>query len=79
MRCVICNSENLQKRELEEEIKFGKDILLVPVDVLACLDCGERYYDSKTLRKLEQIKARLKQKNLEVEEVGRVLRVLAKN
>ncbi|NER32741.1 MAG: YgiT-type zinc finger protein [Oscillatoria sp. SIO1A7] len=79
MKCVICNSENLQKREVEEKIKFGKDIVLVPVNVLACLDCGERYYDSKTLRKIEQIKARLKQQNLEVEEVGRVLRVLAKN
>lgn len=79
IKCVICNSVNLQKRELEEEIKFGRDILLVPVDVLACLDCGERYYDSKTVRKLEQIKAQLKQQNLEVEEVGRVLRALAKN
>jgi len=27
---------------VEEEIKSGKDIVLIPMEVLVCLNCGER-------------------------------------
>jgi YgiT-type zinc finger domain-containing protein len=59
---------------VEEEIKSGKDIVLIPMEVLVCLNCGERYYDRKTMRKIEEIRSRLGKQDLKVEEVGKVLR-----
>ena len=76
MKCVICKSSDIQKKMIEEEIKSGMDIILVSVEVLVCMNCGERYYDRKTMRKIEDIRSRLKQKDLEVEEVGKVLRAI---
>jgi hypothetical protein len=61
---------------IEEEIKSGRDILLVALDVLVCMNCGERYFDRNTMRKIEDVRSRLKQKDLEVEEVGKVLRAI---
>ena len=76
MKCVICKSLDIQKKMIEEEIKSGMDIVLVAVEVLVCMNCGERYYDRKTMRKIEDVRSRLKQKDLEVEEVGKVLRAV---
>ena len=74
MRCVICKSSDIQMKMVEEEIKSGKDIVLIPMEVLVCLNCGERYYDRKTMRKIEEIRFRLGKQDLKVEEVGKVLR-----
>jgi YgiT-type zinc finger domain-containing protein len=76
MKCVICKSSDIQKKMIEEEIKSGTDIVLVPLNVLVCMNCGERYYDRNTMRKIEDVRSRLKQKDLEVEEVGKVLRAV---
>ncbi len=74
MKCVICKSSDIQMRTIEEEIKSGKDIVLISLEVLVCQSCGERYYDRKTMRKIEVVRSRLKKHDLKVEEVGRVLR-----
>ncbi len=74
MKCVICKGSDIQMKMVEEEIKRGKDIVLIPMEVLVCLSCGERYYDRKTMRKLEDIRAKLRIQELEVEDVGKVLR-----
>lgn len=74
MKCVICKSSDIQMRIVEEEIKLEKDIVLIAMDVLVCQNCGERYYDKKTMRKIEEVRARLKSHDLELETVGRVLR-----
>jgi YgiT-type zinc finger domain-containing protein len=76
MKCVICKSSDIQVKMVEEEIKSGMDILLVPIEVLVCDHCGERYYDRKAMRKIEDVRSRLKQKDLKVKEVGKVLRAL---
>ena len=76
MKCVICKSSDIQNKMIEEEIKSGKDIILVPLNVLVCRNCGERYYDRNTMRKIEDVRSRLKQKELEFEEVGKVLRAV---
>lgn len=60
----------------EEEIRVGMDIVLMMLEVLVCMNCGERYYDRGSIRKIENIRSRLKQKDLEVEEVGKVLRAV---
>ena len=61
-------------KTIEEEIKSGKDIVLISLEVLVCQSCGERYYDRKTMRKIEVVRSRLRKHDLKVEEVGRVLR-----
>ena len=77
MKCVICKSSDIQLKMVEEEIKSGPDILLVPIEILVCNHCGERYYDRKAMRKIEDVRSRLNQKELEVKEVGKVLRALS--
>jgi YgiT-type zinc finger domain-containing protein len=74
MKCIVCKSPDIQMKNVEEEIKFKKDIILVPIEVLVCRQCGERYYDSRTMKKLEEIRLRLEQNDLSVEDVGKVLR-----
>jgi YgiT-type zinc finger domain-containing protein len=73
MKCVICKSTNIKEKQVREEIKKGSDIVLLPIVVLVCLDCGERYYDRKAMRKIEETKQKLKNQNLMVKEIGRVL------
>ena len=77
MKCVICKSPDIQTKTVEEEIKSGSDIFLVPMQVLVCSSCGERYYDRKAMKKLEEMRSKIKERSLEVKEVGRVLRVQA--
>ena len=74
MKCVVCNSSNIEMKSVEEEIRSDKDILLMPLEVLICLSCGERYYDRKTMKKIEEMRSKLKKHDLKVEEVGKVLR-----
>jgi YgiT-type zinc finger domain-containing protein len=74
MKCVVCNSSNIEMKSVEEEIRSDKDILLIPLEVLVCLSCGERYYDRKTMKKIEEMRSKLKKHDLKLEEVGKVLR-----
>lgn len=50
------------------------DIVLIPMEVLIFQNCGERYYDRKTMLKLEEMRDRLTRRDVELEGVGRVLR-----
>lgn len=63
-------------KTVEEEIEIGSDIILIPVDVLVCSNCGERYYDRKTLKKIEELKSKVSTHDLKIEEVGKVFKVL---
>ena len=77
MRCVICKSTDIQKKSVEEEIRSERDIVLVPMSVLVCQNCGERYYDRITMRKIEEVKQRLERHDLKIEEIGKVFRASA--
>ena len=77
MRCVICNSSDVQLKTVDEEIRSGGDIFLFPMNILVCSSCGERYYDRKTMKQLEEMRSKIKEQSLKVQEVGRVLRVQA--
>jgi len=74
MKCVICKSQHIETKEVEEEIRWGNNVLLVPVEVLVCLNCGERYYDKKNMKKIEEMRSRLQKHELEVEEIGKIFR-----
>jgi len=75
MKCVICNGQDITRRKVEEEIRKNSDVILVPVEVLVCEGCGERYYDRRTMKRLEDIEQSIKEKRASLQKVGRVLRV----
>jgi YgiT-type zinc finger domain-containing protein len=54
MKCIICHSTDISLRRVNEQLSRGQDMILVPVDVLVCNNCGERYYDRRTMQKLEE-------------------------
>ncbi|MBI4410789.1 MAG: YgiT-type zinc finger protein [Gemmatimonadetes bacterium] len=60
-------------QEVREELALGTDIVCVPIHVLVCQTCGERYYDRKTMRHLEEVERQLREGNGRLREVGRVL------
>ncbi|NIM12047.1 MAG: YgiT-type zinc finger protein [Candidatus Aminicenantes bacterium] len=72
MKCVICKSPDIKKKKVQEEIKKGEDIVLIPLEILVCFNCGERYYDRKAMRKIEEAKQRLTKHELQIKEIGKV-------
>jgi len=74
MKCIICKSENIELKKVDEEFKFDNDIVLVNTEVLVCNNCGERYYDRKTIQQLESIKEKIEKNEIPFENIGKVLR-----
>ena len=77
MKCVICKGSDIELKTVDEQIRTGRDIILIPMNILVCSNCGERYYDRKAMKKVEDIGARLKNQELDVEEVVKVMRAHA--
>lgn len=74
MKCVICNGPDIVKKDVEEEIRHGSDLIFVPGSVLVCENCGEKYYDRLTIKKLEQIERDIAARKIKLKEVGHVLK-----
>lgn len=77
MKCVVCHGSDIEKRTVDETFQVEGDIVLVPVELLVCSNCGERYYDRRTMRRLEEIEEQLRSKTLSLNPVGKVLRLVA--
>ena len=77
MKCVICHSSNIEAKIISEPVWTGTDVVLVPCRVLVCGNCGERYYSRQTMRSLEDVEAQLRARTLELEAVGRVMKISA--
>jgi len=77
MKCVICHSPDIEQKTVLEEIWINDDLVLVPLEVLVCAQCGERYYSRQAMRKLEEIEDSLRHRRLALEPTGRVLRIAA--
>lgn len=73
MKCVICHGENIEPSKVREKIELGNDIIYIPIKVLVCKNCGERYYDRKTMQKLENIEKELTTKKTNLKAIGKVL------
>ena len=73
MKCIICHGEAIEVAKVKEEIPLKDDIVFVPVTVSVCRTCGERYYDRKTMRYLEEVARKLETERHKLREVGRVL------
>lgn len=78
MRCVICKGEDITKKLVDEEIKVSGDIVLVSMELLVCNTCGERYYDKRSMKKIEDLRSAMKFENLQFQTVvGKVYRAYA--
>ncbi len=77
MKCIVCKSTDIEFKTVDEQIRKGRDIILVPMSILVCSNCGERYYDRKSMRKIEDIRNKVQNQELDVEEIGKVMRVHA--
>ena len=77
MKCVVCKSPDVEKKLVEEEIRSGADIVIVPVEVMVCLNCGERYYDRRTMKFLEETERKIATKQMNLSPVGRVFKPTA--
>ena len=73
MRCVICHGDKIETMETKEEFVVGNDIVYAPIRVPVCKNCGERYYDRRTMQFLEDVEQKLGRKQGELKEVGKVL------
>ncbi|MCL0046571.1 YgiT-type zinc finger protein [Dehalococcoidales bacterium] len=74
MKCVICKSPDVEKKLVEEEIRSGQDIVIIPIEVMVCLHCGERYYDRRMMRFLEETESKIASKQINLSPVGKVFR-----
>ena len=73
MKCVICHGDDIHAKAVHEDIERGNDVIRIPIETLVCAQCGERYYDRKTMRRLEQIRQSLSQERTGLLEIGKVL------
>ena len=74
MKCVICSSQDIEKKYVDEEIRLKNDVVMVNIYTLVCGSCGERYYDRHTMKTLEEIKDKLSHKTVKLDVIGSVLR-----
>ena len=77
MKCIVCKGSDIEPKTVDEQIRTGKDIILIPINILVCSNCGEKYYDRNAMRKIEEIRTKVKNQELDVEEVGKVMRTYA--
>jgi YgiT-type zinc finger domain-containing protein len=75
MKCIICHSTDISMRRVNEQLSRGEDMILVPMEVLVCNNCGERYYDRRAMQRLEEIEDAVNAGHVSLERVGEVLRV----
>ena len=75
MKCVICSSQNISDKTVDEEIKLGNDVVIVSINTLVCESCGERYYNKQTMKILEDIEEKLQKHAVKLDVVGSVLKL----
>jgi len=73
MKCIICHGDDIQVSEVMEELKVKNNIVYVPIRIPLCQTCGERYYDRRTVRFLEEVEHKLREGKADLQEVGKVL------
>ena len=73
MNCVICHGNEIKAMKVKEEFTVGNDIVYVQVTVTVDRNCGERYYDRRTMHFLEEIERKLGKKRDGLKEIGKVL------
>jgi len=63
-QCPVCGGE-LVEEEVEKLLRGGIHTAVVRVCAEVCLHCGERLYSQETVRRFEEIRARLERQETE--------------
>ena len=63
-QCPVCGGE-LVEEEVEKLLRGGMHTAVVKVCAEVCLHCGERLYSQETVRRFEEIRARLERQETE--------------
>jgi YgiT-type zinc finger domain-containing protein len=70
-QCPVCGGEMVEK-QVEKLLRGGADTAVVTVCAEVCLRCGERLYPLETVRRFEQIRAKLARQDVdEFQPLGR--------
>ncbi|OGS20015.1 MAG: hypothetical protein A2252_01850 [Elusimicrobia bacterium RIFOXYA2_FULL_39_19] len=77
MKCIICNSPNIKEKKVDEEIRLKNDVILLSLKTLVCLECGERYYDRKTMKLIEETKDNIRKQKTKLQPIGQVLKTVS--
>ena len=56
--CPVCGGE-LEEKRVRKLLSGGGNTASLEVDALVCLRCGERFYPEPTVRRFEEIRAKL--------------------
>lgn len=62
-KCPVCGGEMVEK-EVEKLLRGGVHTATIKVQAEVCLRCGERLYPQETVRRFEQIRAKLERKEV---------------
>ena len=62
-QCPVCGGELVEK-EVEKLLRGGPHTAVVVVHAEVCLRCGERLYSTETIRRFEQIRAKLERQEV---------------
>lgn len=64
--CYFCRGGQVKKRKVNIARYWGKELIVLNnVPALVCIQCGERYFEAKVSKKIdEHIKQILKKKSL---------------
>jgi YgiT-type zinc finger domain-containing protein len=57
-KCPVCGGDLIEK-EVEKVLRGGANTAILKIFAEVCLHCGERLYSQETVRRFEQIKAKL--------------------
>ena len=63
-QCPVCGGEMVEK-EVEKLLRGGNHTAVLKVRAEVCLRCGERLYAPETVRRFEQIRAKLERQEVE--------------
>ena len=63
-KCPVCGGE-LAEKEVEKLLRGGIHVAVLKVDAEVCLHCGERLYSQETVRRFEEIRAKLELQEVE--------------
>ena len=70
-KCPVCGGELVEK-DVEKLLRGGVHTGVVRVRAEVCLHCGERLYSEETVRRFEEIRAKLeRQETSEFKPMGR--------
>ncbi len=58
-KCPVCGGE-LVRKQVEKLLRGGNHTAVVTIEADVCLHCGEHLYSPDTVRRFEQIRAKLK-------------------